>query len=144
MDPGSDGVRELTTQECYQLLATARLGRLALSHRALPVVLPVSSRLHDRRIVIQITGEPILGAARKAPVVAFQTDEIEPSTYAGWSVVVTGHLRLVADAAEHALYASNLGFPRINSPHRHFVTVTPRLVSGQRRLPILGAPESSV
>jgi nitroimidazol reductase NimA-like FMN-containing flavoprotein (pyridoxamine 5'-phosphate oxidase superfamily) len=133
MDPGSDGVRALTVEECYRLLATAKLGRLALSHKALPVVLPVSSLLHDRRIVIQTTGGPILEAARAAPVVAFETDDIEPCTYAGWSVVVTGQMRVVTDSAARRTYESKLAFPSITTEQRHFLTVTPRLVTGLQR-----------
>jgi nitroimidazol reductase NimA-like FMN-containing flavoprotein (pyridoxamine 5'-phosphate oxidase superfamily) len=136
MDPGSDGVRALTIEECYRLLATAQLGRLALSHKALPVVLPVSSMLHDRRIVIQTTGGPILDAARAAPVVAFEADDIEPCTYAGWSVVVTGQMRVVTDSYARLTYESSLAFPRITAKHRHFVTVTPSLVTGLHRLPM--------
>jgi uncharacterized protein len=136
MDPGSDGVRALTTEECYRLLATARLGRLALSHKALPFVLPVSSLLHERRIVIQTTGGPILEAARSAPVVAFEADDIEPCTYAGWSVVVTGQMRVVTDSFARRTYENSLAFPRITAEHRHFLTVTPRLVTGLRRLPM--------
>jgi nitroimidazol reductase NimA-like FMN-containing flavoprotein (pyridoxamine 5'-phosphate oxidase superfamily) len=136
MDPGSDGVRALTTEECYRLLATAQLGRLALSHKALPFVLPVSSLLHDRRIVIQTTGGPILQAARFAPVVAFEADDIEPCTYSGWSVVVTGQMRVVTDSAARRTYENSLGFPTITNKHRHFLTVTPRLVTGLQRLPM--------
>jgi uncharacterized protein len=135
MDPGSDGVRTLTTEECYRLLATVQLGRLALSRQALPVVLPVSSVLHDRRIVIQTTGGPILQAARSVPVVAFEADDIEPCTYAGWSVVVTGQMRVVTDSAARRIYENSLAFPTITSKHRQFLTVTPRLVTGLRRLP---------
>jgi uncharacterized protein len=136
MDPGSDGVRALTTEECYRLLATARLGRLALSHKALPFVLPVSSLLQDRRIVIQTTGGPVLEAARSAPVVAFQADDIEPCSYAGWSVVVTGQMRVVTDSAARRTYENSRAFPTITAQHRHFLTVTPRLVTGLRRLPM--------
>jgi uncharacterized protein len=136
MDPGSDGVRALTTEECYRLLATAQLGRLALSHQALPIVLPVSSRLHDRRIVIQTTGGPILQAALAAPVVAFEADDIEPCTYAGWSVLVTGQMRVVTDPCARRTYANSLAFPAIPTRHRHFLTVTPRLVTGLHRFPM--------
>jgi nitroimidazol reductase NimA-like FMN-containing flavoprotein (pyridoxamine 5'-phosphate oxidase superfamily) len=136
MDPGTDGVCELTTEECYRLLATAQLGRLALSHKALPVVLPVSSMLHDRRIVIQTTGGPVLQAARAAPVVAFEADDIEPRTYAGWSVVVTGQMRVVTDSSARRTYENSLAFPTITSQRRHFLTITPRLVTGLRRRPM--------
>jgi hypothetical protein len=140
MDPGSDGVHELTMEECYRLLATAQLGRLALSHRALPVVLPVSFLLHERTIVIQTTAGSVLDAAREVPVVAFETDDIDPRTYAGWSVVVTGLMRVVTNAKARSMFECSPAFPRITSEPRHFLTVTPRLVSGRRRLLIVGDP----
>jgi hypothetical protein len=59
----------------------------------------------------------------------------EPCTYAGWSVVVTGQMRVVTDSAARRIYENSLAFPTITSKHRQFLTVTPRLVTGLRRLP---------
>lgn len=134
MDPVSEGFHELTTEECYRLLATTHLGRLALSHRAMPVVLPVSAVLHGHRIVIQTTAGSILEAATGCPVVAFEADDIEPRTCAGWSVVVTGHMRVVTDPVTRLMYENSPSFPTITSQQRHFLTVTPGLVSGRRRV----------
>jgi hypothetical protein len=59
----------------------------------------------------------------------------EPCTYAGWSVVVTGQMRVVTDSAARRIYENSLASPTITSKHRQFLTVTPRLVTGLRRLP---------
>jgi hypothetical protein len=69
-------------------------------------------------------------------VVAFEADEIEPCTYAGWSVVVTGQLRVVTDSSARRTYQNCLGFPTITTRHRQFLTVTPRLVTGLHRFPM--------
>jgi uncharacterized protein len=143
MDPGSDGNCALSTEECFRLLATTQLGRLALSHQALPTVLPVSSILDRRRIIIQATPGSALAAARRGSVVAFEADDIDPRTYLGWTVVVTGHLHEVTDPTALMMYAMNPVFPRINAQKRHFLSVTPRLVSGTRRLPALDDVGSS-
>jgi len=42
----------LTERECWELLAMASVGRLALSVRALPVILPVQYYLSDHRLAV--------------------------------------------------------------------------------------------
>ena len=41
----------LSERECWELLATVSVGRLALSIRALPLILPVQYYLDGRRLV---------------------------------------------------------------------------------------------
>jgi nitroimidazol reductase NimA-like FMN-containing flavoprotein (pyridoxamine 5'-phosphate oxidase superfamily) len=42
----------LSERECWGLLATASVGRLALSVRALPVIVPVQYYLDGRRLAV--------------------------------------------------------------------------------------------
>ena len=44
------GLRVLTREECLALLATAEIGRIAISARALPVILPVRFAMDGDRI----------------------------------------------------------------------------------------------
>ena len=41
------GLRVLTRAECLHLLRTVKVGRVAVSHRALPMILPVHFRVAD-------------------------------------------------------------------------------------------------
>jgi len=85
-----DEAEELSRPRCLELLGQHSTGRIALSERALPTVMPVTYRLiGDRLVFVTLAATPALGEGPR-PIVAFQVDEIDPDTCAGWSVVVVG------------------------------------------------------
>ncbi len=80
----------LSERECWQLLATASVGRLALSVRALPVILPVQYHLGGRRLVLCLGHRGLPERALDETIIAFAADSIDPVTRSGWSVQVQG------------------------------------------------------
>jgi len=80
----------LSERECWDLLATASVGRLALSVRALPVIVPVQYYLDGRRLVVCLGHRGLPERALDAAVLAFAVDSIDPATRSGWSVQVQG------------------------------------------------------
>jgi hypothetical protein len=131
MDTGTQCVDKFAPQELLDRLASARVGRLAFSHRALPALLAVNYIVDGRELVLQTAAGPAVDAAR-APgsIVAFVVDEIDPMTNSGWSVVVTGHLREVTETSRIERYARCPAFPR-DARLRHFLVISPGLVSGR-------------
>jgi hypothetical protein len=85
---GNEGA--LTEWECWELLATASVGRLALSVHALPVILPVQYYLSDRRLAVCLGHRGLPERALDETVIAFAADSIDPVTRSGWSVQVQG------------------------------------------------------
>lgn len=83
-------------QRCWQLLATAAVGRLALSVRALPVIVPVQYHLTGRRLAACLGARQVPLRALDKAVIAFTADDIDPDTGTGWSVHVQGRSRLAA------------------------------------------------
>jgi hypothetical protein len=75
---------------CWELLATASVGRLALSVRALPVILPVQYYLDGPRLAVCLGHHQIPERSLKDVVIAFAADAIDPVTRSGWSVHVQG------------------------------------------------------
>lgn len=129
-----DGFEVLDDEECMRLLATATLGRIALTSGALPTVLPVSFAVDGDRIVIRTgRGSKLDGATRNA-VVAFEVDDFEPTWGSGWSVVVTGVAREVTHPDEVARLSSLLGrrWPALGG--ERLVTIPVGLISGRRLL----------
>ncbi|MDK1344664.1 pyridoxamine 5'-phosphate oxidase family protein [Streptomyces sp. 378] len=127
-----DGFRELNRQECLRLLAEAPVGRVVFTRRALPAVLPVDFRLADDGAVLlctSVTSE--LASAIAGAVVAFEADEFDPHTRAGWSVVVTGTATLVTDPAEHTRLLREGPRSWTPVPQEIFVRVDPELVTGR-------------
>jgi hypothetical protein len=84
------GLRVLTTAECLQLLETVSLGRVALSHRALPMILPVHFAMLDDRIVVHAMAGTTLDRTTDDAVVAFEAEGPPGATDPVWSVVVHG------------------------------------------------------
>jgi uncharacterized protein len=75
--------------ECWELLASASVGRIALSIRALPAILPVQYYLDGHTLAVCL-GHRELPERTLNAVVAFAADAIEPQTRSGWSVQVQG------------------------------------------------------
>ncbi|MER7895633.1 pyridoxamine 5'-phosphate oxidase family protein [Streptomyces sp. NPDC096046] len=127
-----DGFRELNRQECLRLLAEAPVGRVVFTRQALPAVLPVDFRLADDGAVLlcaSVTSE--LASAIAGAVVAFEADEFDTHTRAGWSVVVTGTATLVTDPAEHTRLLREGPRSWTPAPQEIFVRVDPELVTGR-------------
>jgi hypothetical protein len=76
-------------EECWELLASTSVGRVALSIGALPVILPVQYHLDGRTLAVCV-GHRELPERALNTVVAFAADAIDPLTRSGWSVQVQG------------------------------------------------------
>jgi hypothetical protein len=87
MSPHHDALSE---RECWDLLAAASVGRLALSVRALPVILPVQYHLDGRKLAVCLGHHDLPERALDETIVAFAADSIDPVTRSGWSVQVQG------------------------------------------------------
>lgn len=85
-----NGLEVLDREQCLELLATAQLGRIAVTSGALPSIVPVNYTLVDEYIVIRTGRGTKLDAATRNAVVAFEADAIDPVEHTGWSVMVTG------------------------------------------------------
>jgi len=122
----------LDREECLELLATASMGRVALSANALPTVLPVSFRLMGDRIVFRTAGR-----GSTPHVVAFQVDDIDPQSHVGWSIVVTGVAHQVTDPSELAEMESAVPPEWTAGDEARLVALSLERVVGHR---LVGAP----
>jgi nitroimidazol reductase NimA-like FMN-containing flavoprotein (pyridoxamine 5'-phosphate oxidase superfamily) len=78
-----EGLEILTEDESRELLATAVVGRVAISVGALPVVLPVNFGVLDGDVVFA-TGEGLkLRSAMDDTMVGFEVDDIDPVAETG-------------------------------------------------------------
>jgi len=127
-----NGLEVLGRDECLQLLASMTLGRVGCTSGALPIVLPVNFRLVGDEVVFRTGVGTKLDAATRNAVVAFEVDDMDPLSHEGWSVLVTGVSREVADPEELAsLVASAIPRWAPRSDGR-VVAISTDLVSGRR------------
>ena len=126
-------LRELSRARCLDLLATTRLGRVGVSVRALPVILPVTYAVIGETVVFRTAPGSKLTAAMHRLVVAFETDRGDPCGAWGWSVLVQGVASEVTDpalqAASRALLAHDLPF--LDGEVARLVAVEVSFVSGR-------------
>jgi nitroimidazol reductase NimA-like FMN-containing flavoprotein (pyridoxamine 5'-phosphate oxidase superfamily) len=124
---------ELTTAECWRLLAGVSLGRIVFTQRAMPAIRPVNHLVDDGTVVIRShLGAAIVGrTARAGTVVCYEADDIDPVRHTGWSVIVTGMARLVSDSAAISRYEELLR-PWADGRMDHVITIDPQFVTGLR------------
>ena len=124
------GLVVLDESECLRLLGSVPIGRIAVSDRALPAVLPVYFLLRGRTVLLRVSGAGRLAAATKAAVVAFEADEFGPA--GGWSVLGVGRTRRMRPDERAAADGLRGWGP---AGHDGFVAIGLEVLSG-RRLPL--------
>ncbi len=132
MEIDRNGLEVLEREECLALMRTATIGRVGVSADALPTILPVNFLLDGDRIVIRSGRGAKMTAALDEAVVAFEVDDFDPVSHAGWSVVVTGVANAVTDPEElEALESAPL---RRWAPtgDDQFVSISTEFVAGRR------------
>ena len=96
---------ELDREECIELLASATIGRLAVSPpdwRTPPVIRPVTY-VFDRgsqSVVFRTSRGSKFTALLLSGQAAFETDGIDPASQTGWSVIVQGPVEEVRNTAD--------------------------------------------
>jgi nitroimidazol reductase NimA-like FMN-containing flavoprotein (pyridoxamine 5'-phosphate oxidase superfamily) len=93
----------LSSQECWELLGTAKVGRVGTNDDAGPVVIPVNFTVDGTDVVFRTREGGLLSqAAGWGRLAAFEVDRIDERREQGWSVLVRGELRQAFedDAAE--------------------------------------------
>jgi nitroimidazol reductase NimA-like FMN-containing flavoprotein (pyridoxamine 5'-phosphate oxidase superfamily) len=124
--------QELTKSECFELLASQHLGRVAVVDDRGPVALPVNF-VFDRYMVVFRTEEGTkLDAASRSARVAFEVDGTDAATRTGWSVVVRGEAVEVTDPAELARLRRLPLYPWAPGAKSRYVRILPALVTGRR------------
>ncbi|MGA2283647.1 MAG: pyridoxamine 5'-phosphate oxidase family protein [Candidatus Dormibacteria bacterium] len=131
-------LRELSRARCLELLAGATVGRVGISMRALPVILPVTYAVAGERVIFRSAPGVKLDAAMHRLVVAFEADRYDPLGAWGWSVLVQGVASEITDAAQLAEARGRLDrdLPFLDGEVARFVTVDSTIMSGREFGPV--------
>lgn len=91
MDKAARGqLVDLPADECWQLLTTTPVGRIAWGTSTGPVVVPVNFEVDGRTIRIRTAAYSAMVQKADVERVAFQVDRIDEATHTGWSVLARG------------------------------------------------------
>ncbi|WP_028927699.1 pyridoxamine 5'-phosphate oxidase family protein [Pseudonocardia acaciae] len=129
---GNRDLTELTGEECLRLLGEARIGRVVFNESALPAIQPVNFALDDRQIIFRTAGGAKLAAALRRSVAAFEVDEIDPSTWTGWSVVAIGRTHEITDPARLAVLSETMPEPWAPDRTAHIIAISIEIITGRQ------------
>jgi nitroimidazol reductase NimA-like FMN-containing flavoprotein (pyridoxamine 5'-phosphate oxidase superfamily) len=123
------GVEVLTTAECWNLLSSTSIGRIALTRGALPVVYPVQFALSECMPVFRLHAGTLLNAAASSDVVCFEADSVIAPA---WSVLLTGRLNVIVDNDRLSVARDLPILPWAAGGAGQFAELRAELVSGRR------------
>ena len=129
-EPRPSQAQELTRSECFELLATEHLGRVAVTDDRGPVVFPVNFTLDRHTVVFRTEAGTKLHAASRGSRACFEADRADTVASTGWSVIVRGEITEITDRAELA----RLGKLLVWGPgaRTHYVRILPAQLTGRR------------
>ena len=129
---GAPKDRRLTSDQCWELLASSIVGRLALIVDGHPEIFPVNFVLDRRSIVFRTAVGTKLWKSQKQEPVAFEIDGYDLTSEEAWSVVARGTSSLIEDPAAQSVVDA-LGLePWEHGPKTHYLRVSPEVVTGRR------------
>ena len=139
MVDSASGVRleELDEETCWRLVASVPVGRIAWNETGGPMVLPVNHVVADGTVVVRTGAWSGLERHVDDSDVAYEVDEVDEATRAGWSVLVRGLAEVSYDDDAGARPEPWAGGARPVT-----VRVHPRSISG-RRLVVDRDPQES-
>jgi nitroimidazol reductase NimA-like FMN-containing flavoprotein (pyridoxamine 5'-phosphate oxidase superfamily) len=133
MELADEGLEILDERECFRLIETVRIGRVAIARGAIPAVFPVTFAKVGGDIMFFTGPGTKLDAAQEGRMVSFEVDEIDPLSEQGWSVLIVGKAELASEAAKERAKALGL-YPWAAGERRSLVRIRPEFVSGRRVL----------
>ena len=133
MKETSASLETMAEEECIELLVRHHLGRIAVLAGGQPLIFPVNYAYGDRLIAFRTGTGTKLASAPNARV-AFEIDDYDPVTGAGWSVVVQGVAYEITDAVDRQsqLARQLLVTPLAPGQRDHWIGVHPTEMSGRR------------
>jgi nitroimidazol reductase NimA-like FMN-containing flavoprotein (pyridoxamine 5'-phosphate oxidase superfamily) len=124
---------EIADEECYRLLGSQSLGRLAVVRDGRPEIFPVNYALDGRTVTLR-TAPGVKLAFGSFSHVAFEVEDIDPVTKEGWVVEVRGFAEEITDAGdEWSVHARGSAVePWVEGVHDHYLAIAHGEISGRR------------
>ena len=123
---------QLSIDQCWVLLDSEVVGRIALIVDGHPEVFPVNFVLQRRSIVFRTAGGTKLWGAITAKPVAFEIDGYDAHEQTAWSVVARGEAELIDDQAEKDGVDALLLEPWQPGEKNYYVRLAPKALTGRR------------
>ena len=122
--------RKLTDEECWQLLESQEVGRLATAAAGEPEIFPVNFAVAGRALYINTTPGSKLVEIAVNRKVAFEIDQWGPDV--AYSVVVKGNAKILETEAERAEAIATGLVSFTGTDKEEWVRITPTEVTGRQ------------
>jgi transcriptional regulator with XRE-family HTH domain len=123
----------MTVAECWQHLAGGGIGRFLFVEPARgPVAVPVNFRMDGEDVVFRTGSEGSVAAGIHQSPISFDVDHLDDALSEGWSVLVTGEARVIADPDELARAAALNIEPWAGGDKAVYVRLTASQITGRR------------
>lgn len=130
------GLVEMTDHECFNHLASAHLGRVALVVEGRPMIFPVHFALLGRDPIFRTEPGAKLTAAAGGGPMCLEVDASDPEDHTGWSVVVAGPSDVLSTPADLRAAEALPLRPWVGAGDR-FVRIRASVVTGRRVEPLV-------
>lgn len=129
---GGPWVEYLTEAECWQLVAAAPFGRIAVLVDSAPEVYPINHVVDGETIVFRTDPGSKLHGIERSPSVSFEIDGADVDEHTGWSVLVKGRAVELVDPEDlERAQALPLHFWGVGTKS-HWIRIVPTEVTGRR------------
>jgi hypothetical protein len=122
---------QLPVEECWRLLRSASVGRLAVWVQDHPEIFPINYKVHQESLVFR-TGAGTKLASALGKMVALEADGADTDAGVAWSVVVKGSATALPNTPELLASVGHLLFPWETGRKDHFLRIVPEEVTGRR------------
>lgn len=126
-------VEEVKSKECWRLLQSATIGRVAFVLDGQVQVFPVNYIVHRRNIYFRTSAHGAIGSVLRHAAASFQVDDSCEQLHTGWSVLVCGRAEAVDDISLLTeLWGPSGPQPWAGGIRSLFIRVRPEKVTGRR------------
>ena len=129
------GIRKLAQNECWGLLRTASVGRLAVWVQDHPDIFPINYVVDHGTVVFRTASGTKVSAALSDAPVALEVDGYEAQSNEAWSVVIKGRAEGIREIDELMDTLDLPLFPWQTGEKNLFIRIVPTLVTG-REFPV--------
>jgi len=122
----------LSDEQCWELLNSSQIGRLAVVVAGRPDIFPVNYLVHDGEIMFKTAEGSKLASVMAHREVAFEIDGYDEATNEAWSVVLAGMARVLHHDDEVEVAEALPLFPWNTDPKTQYVSIEPSHLSGRK------------
>jgi nitroimidazol reductase NimA-like FMN-containing flavoprotein (pyridoxamine 5'-phosphate oxidase superfamily) len=131
-------LEEIGEAECWRLLASQPVGRIAVNVGQYPLIFPVNHSVAAHGVVFRTAPGSKLWATHRSNV-SFEVDAVDQADRSGWSVLVRGSAREIASDTANPelveLIQASAPQPWAPGDRQHLVRIVADSISGRRIRP---------